>query len=150
MENGLFLLRNSAGEGSIEFGEFKLDCLTLTPDFQKVMYINCCFGKLSFIINQLGKRRYIVKFVFIVLLLDLFFQRDSTVAKLLLSAIFQAIFANMDEVKTEREMGETIDQINKSLDNILSLSTKYYPPFIACVLVSNMLFNQVFRRKNLA
>ncbi|CAG2250822.1 PRKDC [Mytilus edulis] len=60
--------------------------------------------------------------------------RDSTVAKLLFSEVFKAIFNKMDEVKPEREIQESIKQINSSIDTILSSSTNYFPPFISCVL----------------
>ena len=63
------------------------------------------------------------------------FQRDSTIAKLLFGMVFKAIFDKMGDVKTERELEETVTQINTSLDNILSESTQYFPPFIGCVLV---------------
>ena len=49
--------------------------------------------------------------------------------------VFKAIFDKMGDVKTERELEETVTQINTSLDNILSESTQYFPPFIGCVLV---------------
>ena len=62
-------------------------------------------------------------------------QRDSTIAKLLFGMVFKAIFDKMGDVKTERELEETVTQINTSLDNILSESTQYFPPFIGCVLV---------------
>lgn len=62
-------------------------------------------------------------------------QRDSTIAKLLFSAVFEAIFAGRTEVKTERELDSVTEQINASLHNILYDSTLYYPPFIGCILV---------------
>ena len=62
-------------------------------------------------------------------------QRDSTIAKLLFGMVFKAIFEKMGDVKTERELEETVDQINSSMDNILSTSTQYYSPFIGCILV---------------
>ena len=63
-------------------------------------------------------------------------QRDSTIAKLLFGEVFKAIFNKMDEVKAEREIQSSIQQINTSIDTILSSSTNYFPPFISCVLVS--------------
>lgn len=62
-------------------------------------------------------------------------QRDSTIAKLLFSAVFEAIFAGRTEVKTERELDSVTEQINASLHNILNESTLYHPPFIGCILV---------------
>jgi len=63
------------------------------------------------------------------------FQRDSTIAKLLFSGIFESIFESRNTVKTERELDGVTEQINKSLNNVLSDSTLYFPPFIGCVLV---------------
>lgn len=64
------------------------------------------------------------------------FQRDSTIAKLLFSGIFEGIFDSRNTVKTERELDGVTDQINTSLNNVLTDSTLYFPPFIACILVS--------------
>ncbi|KAL4240201.1 hypothetical protein ACF0H5_000995 [Mactra antiquata] len=80
-----------------------------------------------------------IKYSYIIAPLQALAHRDSLVAKLLMSGIFQAIFAQIEEIKTEREMTECIDQINKSLDHILSQSTIYYPPFVACML--DILYN---------
>ncbi|XP_052761107.1 DNA-dependent protein kinase catalytic subunit-like isoform X2 [Mya arenaria] len=75
-----------------------------------------------------------IKFSYIIAPLQALAHRDSTIAKLLFSGIFEAIFANMEDVKTEREMGEVIGQIGTSLDNVLTQSTVYFPPFVGCVL----------------
>ncbi|GFR71491.1 DNA-dependent protein kinase catalytic subunit, partial [Elysia marginata] len=60
--------------------------------------------------------------------------RDSTVANLLFRSLFRAIFSQMDQVKTEREIDELTQQINQSIETILSQSVLYYPPFIGCIL----------------
>ena len=62
-------------------------------------------------------------------------QRDSTVARLLFSAVFKAIHGQMETMKTEREMEDMRTQINSSLTQMLSTSTQYYPPFMACIMV---------------
>ena len=62
-------------------------------------------------------------------------QRDNTIANLLFSSLFQAIFSQMDQVKTERQMEELTKQINQSMDAIFSQSVLYFPPFIGCILV---------------
>ena len=49
----------------------------------------------------------------------------------------------MENVKTEREMEDVRQQVNTSLTQMLSTSTQYYPPFMACVMVS-LLFGVVF------
>ncbi|XP_064600499.1 DNA-dependent protein kinase catalytic subunit-like [Liolophura sinensis] len=61
-------------------------------------------------------------------------QRNSAVAKLLFSSLFRAIFAEMDTVKTDREVTETVGQINHSLETMMTLSTQYYAPFISSIL----------------
>lgn len=66
------------------------------------------------------------------------FQRDSTIAKLLFSGIFEAIFDSRNTVKTERELNDVTEQINTSLNNVLADSTLYFPPFIGCILVGTM------------
>ncbi|WAQ95922.1 PRKDC-like protein [Mya arenaria] len=81
-----------------------------------------------------------IKFSYIIAPLQALAHRDSTIAKLLFSGIFEAIFANMEDVKTEREMGEVIGQIGTSLDNVLTQSTVYFPPFVGCVLVRDILY----------
>ncbi|XP_052262779.1 DNA-dependent protein kinase catalytic subunit-like isoform X1 [Dreissena polymorpha] len=75
-----------------------------------------------------------IKYSYIIAPLQALAHRDSTVAKLLFSGIFEAIFAYRDEVKTEREVQEIVGQVNTSLDNVLTQSTVYYPPFIGCIL----------------
>ncbi|XP_076075287.1 DNA-dependent protein kinase catalytic subunit-like [Mytilus galloprovincialis] len=75
-----------------------------------------------------------IKYSYIIAPLQAIAHRDSTVAKLLFSEVFKAIFNKMDEVKPEREIQESIKQINSSIDTILSSSTNYFPPFISCVL----------------
>ena len=56
-------------------------------------------------------------------------------AKLLFGAIFKGIFSKMDEVKTEREVQDTIQQIQKSIGVVLTTSIQYFTPFISCLLV---------------
>ncbi|XP_048248370.1 DNA-dependent protein kinase catalytic subunit-like [Haliotis rufescens] len=75
-----------------------------------------------------------IKYSYIIAPLQAVAHRDSTVAKLLFSSLFKAIFAKMDTVKTEREIEEMNEQINKSLDSIFSLSSQYFPPFLSCIM----------------
>ena len=56
-------------------------------------------------------------------------------ARLLFSALFKAIFSLMDEEKTEREGQEITEKINNCFNEMLSSSTQYYQPFVACILV---------------
>ncbi|KAL5017908.1 hypothetical protein ScPMuIL_003630 [Solemya velum] len=75
-----------------------------------------------------------IKYSYLIAPLQALAHRDSTIAKLLFSAIFKAIFSEMDTVKTDREIQDMVAQINQSLDAILSGSIQYFPPFIGCVL----------------
>ena len=62
------------------------------------------------------------------------FQRDSTVARMLFSSVFKAIFSQIEMEKTEREARETTEKITEGLNKALKDSTDFYAPFIACVL----------------
>ncbi|KAK3580733.1 hypothetical protein CHS0354_005741 [Potamilus streckersoni] len=75
-----------------------------------------------------------IKYSYIIAPLQALAHRDNTVAKLLFGSIFKSIFQKMDEVKTDREIQDTVNQINTSIDTILSGSNQYFPPFIGCVL----------------
>ncbi|XP_061175418.1 DNA-dependent protein kinase catalytic subunit-like [Saccostrea echinata] len=75
-----------------------------------------------------------IKYSYIIAPLQAVAHRDSTVAKLLFGAIFKGIFAKMDEVKTEREVQETIQEIQKSIGVVLTSSIQYFTPFISCLL----------------
>ena len=73
-----------------------------------------------------------------------FVQRDSKVASLLFSSLFEAIFRAMDQVKTEREIEEVTAQINTSVEVLLSQSTHYFPPFMASIFVRFILINMTY------
>ncbi|KAL3877683.1 hypothetical protein ACJMK2_035352, partial [Sinanodonta woodiana] len=75
-----------------------------------------------------------IKYSYIIAPLQALAHRDNTVAKLLFGSIFKSIFQKMDEVKTDREIQDTINLINTSIDTILTRSNQYFPPFIACIL----------------
>ncbi|RUS72684.1 hypothetical protein EGW08_019554 [Elysia chlorotica] len=60
--------------------------------------------------------------------------RDNTIASLLFSCLFRAIFSEMDQVKTERQTEELTDQINQSIEAIFAQSVLYFPPFIGSIL----------------
>lgn len=63
-------------------------------------------------------------------------QRDNSVARLLLSSVFSAIYREKESLKPERECKEVTAKISQCLNRMLEESTHYFPPFIACVLVS--------------
>lgn len=64
------------------------------------------------------------------------FQRDSTIAKLLFSSLFSAIFERLYSEKLESEIKDITDKLGEYLTNMLASSVQYNPPFIGCVLVS--------------
>ncbi|KAK7506702.1 hypothetical protein BaRGS_00002177 [Batillaria attramentaria] len=75
-----------------------------------------------------------INYSYVIAPLQALAHRDSTVARLLFSAVFKAIHNEMDKVKTEREMEEVGTQINTSLSQMLSTSVQYFPPFMACIM----------------
>ncbi|GFO12453.1 DNA-dependent protein kinase catalytic subunit [Plakobranchus ocellatus] len=75
-----------------------------------------------------------IKHQYLIAPLQALANRDNTIANLLFSSLFQAIFSEMDQVKTERQIEELTDQINKSIEAIFSQSVLYFPPFIGCIL----------------
>ncbi|EDO34280.1 predicted protein, partial [Nematostella vectensis] len=60
-------------------------------------------------------------------------QCDSTLAKQLFSVLVQAILSQMDEKLTEQDAEKTVTDIQGALDNIMTSSTQFYPPFISCI-----------------
>ncbi|ESO96748.1 hypothetical protein LOTGIDRAFT_143667, partial [Lottia gigantea] len=75
-----------------------------------------------------------IKHSYIIAPLQALAHRDSTIAKLLFSSLFKAIYKKMDEVKTEREMEETIELINTSVETMFNTTSQYYPPFLSCIM----------------
>ncbi|KAK6170524.1 hypothetical protein SNE40_018898 [Patella caerulea] len=75
-----------------------------------------------------------IKYSYLIAPLQALAHRDSTIAKLLFSSVFKAIFKKMDEVKTEREIEETTSQINRSMETIFNTTAQYYPPFLGCIM----------------
>ncbi|CAH1795603.1 unnamed protein product [Owenia fusiformis] len=75
-----------------------------------------------------------IKYSYIIAPLQALAMRDSTLAKLLFSNLFQAIYDAIEHQKTEREAGILNEQIETSLNNMISTSIQYYPPFIGCVM----------------
>ncbi|ELU11183.1 hypothetical protein CAPTEDRAFT_224273 [Capitella teleta] len=81
-----------------------------------------------------------IKYSFLIAPLQALAQRDSTIAKLLFVAVFQAIFTQIESEKTERESQSLVAKIESSLNKILETSTQYFSPFIGCVLEIAYLF----------
>ncbi|KAH9508229.1 hypothetical protein Btru_050515 [Bulinus truncatus] len=75
-----------------------------------------------------------IKYQYIIAPLQALAHRDSTIARLLFSSLFQAIFSEMDKVKTERETEELIQHINNSIEHILKESVFFFPPFMGSIL----------------
>ncbi|XP_074649158.1 DNA-dependent protein kinase catalytic subunit-like [Tubulanus polymorphus] len=74
-----------------------------------------------------------IKHSYIIAPLQALAQKDGVLAKILFSAIFKGIFAEIENVKTEREAAETVECINKYLNDMLANSTQYSPHFIGCI-----------------
>ncbi|XP_077979786.1 DNA-dependent protein kinase catalytic subunit-like [Glandiceps talaboti] len=74
-----------------------------------------------------------IKHMYLIAPLQALAQRDSTVARQLFSSLFCAVFDQIEEVKTERESQEMIEDINKHLNLMFSNSTQYFSPFIGCI-----------------
>lgn len=63
-------------------------------------------------------------------------QCDSTFAKQLFSTLFQAVFSQIEEKLPEREgVGVTLD-VKKAINDLMSSSTQFFPPFISSVQVT--------------
>ncbi|XP_069123844.1 DNA-dependent protein kinase catalytic subunit-like [Argopecten irradians] len=75
-----------------------------------------------------------IKYSYIIAPLQAVAHRDSTIAKILFSELFKAIYDEMDQVKVEREIEPIVTQIKNSLGTVLSQSIQYHPPFIGCML----------------
>ncbi|XP_055874578.1 DNA-dependent protein kinase catalytic subunit-like [Biomphalaria glabrata] len=75
-----------------------------------------------------------IKYQYIIAPLQALAHRDSTVARLLFSSLFQAIFCEMDKLKTETEIEQLIQQINDSISHILRQSLYFFPPFLGSIL----------------
>ncbi|XP_071960307.1 DNA-dependent protein kinase catalytic subunit-like [Antedon mediterranea] len=57
-------------------------------------------------------------------------QHDATLAQMLFTALFCGIFTQIEEVKREVEAATVVSDLNQHLNNMISSSTKYFPPFI--------------------
>ncbi|KAK0048622.1 DNA-dependent protein kinase catalytic subunit, partial [Biomphalaria pfeifferi] len=75
-----------------------------------------------------------IKYQYIIAPLQALAHRDSTVARLLFSSLFQAIFCEMDKLKTETEIEQLVQQINDSISHILRESLYFFPPFLGSIL----------------
>ncbi|XP_023688567.2 DNA-dependent protein kinase catalytic subunit isoform X1 [Paramormyrops kingsleyae] len=60
-------------------------------------------------------------------------QRDATLAKQLFSSLFSGILSEMQSFKTSAEKKKINEQLLEDMNNFLSKSTVYFPPFVACV-----------------
>ena len=63
-------------------------------------------------------------------------QCDSTFAKQLFSSLFQAVFSQIEEKLPEREGVSVTLDVNKAINDLMSSSTQFFPPFISSVQVS--------------
>ncbi|XP_070581112.1 DNA-dependent protein kinase catalytic subunit-like [Ptychodera flava] len=74
-----------------------------------------------------------IKYMYLIAPLQALAQRDAGIARQLFTSLFCGIFKQIEEVKTEKETQDTIEDINKHVNMMLSNSSQYYPPFIGCI-----------------
>lgn len=68
--------------------------------------------------------------------LDLLLQCDSTFAKQLFSTLFRAVFSQIEEKLPDREAISVTSDIKSAINNMMSTTTQFFPPFISSVQVS--------------
>lgn len=78
-----------------------------------------------------NRSRKVVEYFFPAYLL----QCDSTFAKQLFSTLFQAVFSQIEEKLPEREGVSVTSDVNKAINDMMSSSTQFFPPFISSVQV---------------
>ena len=62
-------------------------------------------------------------------------QTDSVVARLLFSSLLSALLQKIDSALTTKDAAETLKRISACIGNMLTTTTQFYAPFIACLLV---------------
>ncbi|KAK1173766.1 DNA-dependent protein kinase catalytic subunit [Acipenser oxyrinchus oxyrinchus] len=60
-------------------------------------------------------------------------QRDPTLAKQLFSSLFSGILIEMEKSKSQSEKKRITEEILEDMNNFLSKTTVYFPPFVTCV-----------------
>ena len=69
-------------------------------------------------------------------ILNVFPQRDPTLAKQLFSSLFAGVLQEMDGLEKSNEEKKRIkEELLRDINGFLSKSTLYFPPFVACVQV---------------
>lgn len=67
-------------------------------------------------------------------------QSDGMMARLLFSSLLSSLLNKVDSELTKKDAAEMMKKINSCLTNMLTSSTQFYAPFIACLLVCVRLF----------
>jgi len=70
------------------------------------------------------------------------------VAKLLFSSLFKSIFDEIEKEKTEKEAETLVTMINQALNEMLSNTLLFLPPFLGFILVSRPIRSEL--RSNLS
>ena len=65
-------------------------------------------------------------------------QCDSTFAKHLFSTLFRGVFSQVEEKLSEREAVSVTSDIMSAVNNMVSSSTQFFPPFISSVQVCSL------------
>jgi len=63
------------------------------------------------------------------------------IARLLFTSLLNALLIKVDSELSSKDAAELMQKINASLVNMLTNSTQFYAPFIACLLVSTALLH---------
>jgi len=63
------------------------------------------------------------------------------IARLLFTSLLNALLIKVDSELNSKDAAELMQKINASLVNMLTNSTQFYAPFIACLLVSTALLH---------
>jgi len=66
-------------------------------------------------------------------------QHDSTLARMLFTLLYEAIFQQADSVLTSKDAEETTASIKEALNTIIDSSKIFHPPFIGSLQVWPMI-----------
>jgi len=68
------------------------------------------------------------------------------IARLLLSSLLSALLNKVDSELTKSDAAETMAKINASIVTMLTTSSQFYAPFIACLLVGSHTIHLIYMR----
>lgn len=71
-------------------------------------------------------------------------QNDSMIARLLFSSLLSALLNKFDSELTKKDAAEMMAKVNAGITKMLSTTTQFFAPFIACLLVCSFTIYLVF------